>query len=443
MAERVTVTELNNRVKDLLESTPYLRDFWLVGEISNFKTYSSGHSYFTIKDAGGAISAVLFRGARSRLDFQPGDSMKIEAFGSVSLYPQNGSYQFVVQTMRRSGVGELYQEYEKLKKKLEAEELFDSSRKRPIPRYPKTIGVVTSPTGAVIHDILTTTKRLWPADILLAPAKVQGEGSAKSIVEGIELLNKVGVDIIIVGRGGGSIEDLWAFNEEPVVRAIAASRIPVISSVGHETDVTLADFAADKRAPTPTGAAEMAVRDKAEVRREVEDLMRRAGIGLQTAWGKMHRDFELLDAKLRPEKAADLVDRKLMELDDLERRAGAVLTRKVSVMKESYSAVAHRPEAALMGTASRSRLRFEKMCQNLEPQMRSILQEARSDCSELSVGLDALSPYSVLERGYSFVAGPDGRAITTVKDLEVGSDITVRMADGRAKAHITEKEEFQ
>jgi len=442
MAERITVTELNGRVKDLLESTPYLKDFWLVGEISNFKTYSSGHCYFTIKDAGGAINSVMFRFARQRIDFEPAEGMKVEAFGSVSLYPKTGSYQFVVGTMKRSGTGELYLEYEKLKKKLEAEGLFESSKKKSIPRYPKVIGVVTSPTGAVIHDILTTTKRLWPADILLAPAKVQGEGSAKSIVEGIELLNKVGVDVIIVGRGGGSIEDLWAFNEEPVVRAIAASKIPIISSVGHETDVTLSDFAADRRAPTPTGAAEMAVRDKSEVRREVEDLMRRAGVGLQTVWGKMHRDFELVDAKLRPEKAADMVDRKLMDLDDLERRAGAVLTSKVALMKQSYTEVAHRPETALIGVTNRSRLRFERMCQNIEPDIKAMLQEARSGFSEASAGLDALSPYAVLERGYSFVAGPDGHAITTIKDLEEGSEITVRMADGRAEARVTKKEEF-
>lgn len=239
MADKLTVTALNSRVKELLTSHPGLRDIFVIGEISNFKTYTSGHCYFVLKDAGATVNAVMFRSARARIDFQPTDSMKVEAFGHVDLYPERGSYQFIVETMRKSGVGELYQEYERLKKKLEAEGLFSKDRKRPIPRYPRTIGVVTSPTGAVIHDILTTTKRLYPADILLAPAKVQGEGSAESIVSGIQLLNRAGVDVIIIGRGGGSLEDLWAFNEEAVVRAIAASGVPVISSVGHETDFTL------------------------------------------------------------------------------------------------------------------------------------------------------------------------------------------------------------
>ena len=198
MSERVTVTELNTRVKELFGSTPGLKDIWVIGEISNFKLYTSGHSYFTIKDAGSEIRAVMFKSARSRIDFEPGDSQKIEAYGHLDMYVERGSYQFIVESMKRSGIGDLYLKYEALKKKLEAEGLFESARKRPIPQYPKTIGVVTSPTGAVIHDILTTTKRLFPADILLAPAQVQGEGAAKSIVAGIELLNREGVDVIIV-----------------------------------------------------------------------------------------------------------------------------------------------------------------------------------------------------------------------------------------------------
>lgn len=263
----------------------------------------------------------MFRSARMRIDFEPADSMKVEAFGHVDLYPQNGKYQFIVEMMKKSGVGELYQEYERLKKKLEAEGLFAKERKRALPRYPKVIGVVTSPTGAVIHDILTTTRRLYPADILLAPAKVQGEGAARSIIDGIELLNRAGVDVIIVGRGGGSIEDLWAFNEEPVVRAIAASKVPVISSVGHETDFTLADFAADVRAPTPTGAAELAVRDQAEIRREVSDLMRRAGSGLFEALGRMHASLDALSPRIDPSKAEHMVGMHHLRLDDLSNRA--------------------------------------------------------------------------------------------------------------------------
>ena len=443
MSERVTVTELNTRVKELFGSTPGLKDIWVIGEISNFKLYTSGHSYFTIKDAGSEIRAVMFKSARARIDFEPGDSQKIEAYGHLDMYVERGSYQFIVESMKRSGIGDLYLKYEALKKKLEAEGLFESARKRPLPQYPKVIGVVTSPTGAVIHDILTTTKRLFPADILLAPAQVQGEGAAKSIVAGIELLNRQGVDVIIVGRGGGSLEDLWAFNEEPVVRAIAASKVPVISSVGHETDFTLADFVADKRAATPTAAAELAVRNKTEIMRQFSDLTVRMNKALSSVIEHMRGRFVAVDGKLSPVRAQEKVEYLGMKLDDLSSRASAAVKDTVSEMHKRFLSVENRPEPALKAMVSNKRNQSDRVFGRIEPGMKAILVTKDHKEQTLAARLDALSPYKVLDRGYSFVAGPDGQAVTSVKGLAVGSRITVRMRDGKALADIVEKEELQ
>lgn len=464
MAERVSVTELNRRVKELLTSTPYLSNIWVVGEISNLTIQSSGHAYFSIKDAGGTVSAAMFASALKRIDFTPASSMKIEAFGHVDLYPPTGRYQFIVETMRRSGIGELYQEYERLKKKLEGEGLFDDSRKRPIPTYPKVIGVVTSPTGAVIHDIITTTARLNPVDILLAPAKVQGDGAADSIVGGIELLNKAGVDVIIVGRGGGSIEDLWAFNEEKVVRAIAASKVPIISSVGHETDFTLADFVADKRAPTPTGAAEMAVRKRVEIRREIEEMFRRAGAALMKTYGTMVHDFGILDAKLDPSKARDKVDMHEMELERLSDAADTSMKMRVMSASRTLSDLYPRPESALRDMIINAKQRAQNLFVRIEPDMSDILHRGRmriegignrpdtaidkrlqsraSAVAERSARIDALSPYAVLSRGYSFITDTAGNTITSIEGVGVGSEVTIRMRDGKASAKITGKEKI-
>jgi exodeoxyribonuclease VII large subunit len=229
----ISVSELNERAKAVMASDPALNNVWVSGEISNLTKHSSGHYYFTLKDAKSEIRCTLFRGARNSLQFEPAESMKVTAFGSVDMYVARGSYQFNVSAMKRSGIGDLYLALEELKKKLKEEGLFDASRKRPLPRYPGTIGVVTSASGAVIHDIIRVAAKRFPCNILLVPVIVQGEGAAASISKGIELMNTLDIDVMIVGRGGGSAEDLWAFNEEPVARAIASSRVPVISAVGH------------------------------------------------------------------------------------------------------------------------------------------------------------------------------------------------------------------
>lgn len=442
-AAKMSVTELNSRVKDLLTSADGLSGIWLVGEISNMRVYSSGHAYFTIKDPGSQIRAVMFRSALRRLDFQPTDSMKVEAYGHVDMYVPSGSYQFIVENMRRSGLGELYQKYLELKNKLEAEGLFSKERKRKIPVYPRTIGVVTSPSGAVIHDIITTTARRFPVDILLAPAQVQGEGAWRSIVAGIELLNKVGVDVIIVGRGGGSIEDLWAFNEEPVARAIAASKVPVISSVGHETDFTIADFVADERAATPTAAAERAVRDKAEIHRELDGYTVRMNKALSSVTQRMRARFAVLDTKLDPRRARDMVDQHLMRLDDLSSRMANALGRKTTEMHGRLARAEARLAPSLSNVLKAKRMSAERLFARIDPAAVRAVETRKARFGAVSANLDAINPYSVLSRGYSFVAGPDGKAITSVRGLEPGSEITVRMRDGRARAEIKDKKEFE
>jgi exodeoxyribonuclease VII, large subunit len=418
MAETITVTQLNTRVKSILSDSTAVNDIWVLGEISNLKRYTSGHYYFTLKDNGSEIRGVMFKSSRTRIDFEPQDNMKISAFGRVDLYVERGSYQFVVETMQKAGVGDLYLAYEALKKKLEAEGLFDQSRKKKLPLYPKTIGVVTSPTGAVIHDIITTSGRLFPADILLVPAQVQGDGAAESIAKGIRLLNKEGVDVIIVGRGGGSIEDLWAFNEEIVVRAIAASDVPIISAVGHETDFTIADMVADVRAPTPTGAAELALRDRKEVLRHLETDMLRMNRALRNSTEKMQSRFKILDMKLSPKRAEEKVSMYNIRVDELSSRMSSALKDRVDMMQR----------------------KFIKLNSNLDIYVKGHVNAADNKLTRYSERLESVNPNKVLERGYSMVTDHDGKVLTSVSKLNNGSMINIRMKDGSAEAEIKRTE---
>jgi len=417
MAETITVTQLNTRVRSVLSESPTVNDIWVIGELSNVKKYSSGHYYFTLKDSTSEIRGVMFKHSRARIDFEPQENMKVTAFGKVDLYVERGSYQFVVETMQRSGVGDLYLAYEALKKKLEAEGLFERSRKRPLPMYPKVIGVVTSPTGAVIHDIITTSGRLFPADILLYPAQVQGEGAAESIVKGIRALNKEGVDVLIVGRGGGSIEDLWAFNEEIVARAIAASEAPVISAVGHETDFTIADLVADVRAPTPTGAAELALRDRKEVLKHLETDMIRVNRSLSRILEQMHYRFKIMDSKLSPKRAEQRVSMYSMHLDELQARMDSALKEKAGIMRRRF-------------------IRTETM-DNL---IKRMLENNRNDLLRFSERLESINPMKVLDRGYTLVTDKNGKALTSSRQMLPGEDINIMMKDGKAEAEVKKVE---
>ncbi len=266
-----TVYEFTIAIKGILTGGQF-NDVWIRGEISNFKNHTSGHRYFTLKDRNSSLQCVMFKWHGQNLRFEPEHGMKVLVLGDLDVYEQRGQYQLKIRAIRPDGVGELYKAYEQLKNKLAMEGLFSPEHKKALPRFPKKIGIATSETGAVLHDILTVLKRRYPVSVLFIPTMVQGEYAAKSIVHSIELLNRTDVDIIILGRGGGSLEDLWSFNEETVARAIYRSKIPIISAVGHETDYTIADFVADVRAPTPSAAAEMAVPDRQELFNQIQRL---------------------------------------------------------------------------------------------------------------------------------------------------------------------------
>ncbi|MCL2148838.1 MAG: exodeoxyribonuclease VII large subunit [Methanomassiliicoccaceae archaeon] len=418
MAETITVTQLNTRVKAVLSEASAVNDVWVMGELSNLKKYPSGHYYFTLKDSSSEIRGVMFKHSRARIDFEPCDNMKVAAFGRAELYVERGAYQFVVEAMRQSGIGDLHLAYEALKRKLESEGLFDASRKRPLPMYPKVIGVVTSPAGAVIHDIVTTSGRLFPADILLYPAQVQGDGAAQSIVRGIEALNREGVDVVIVGRGGGSIEDLWAFNEEAVARAIAASAAPVISAVGHETDFTIADFVADVRAPTPTGAAELALRDRRELSRHLDTDLIRVNRSLSGILERMHYRFKALDSKLDPRRAEQRVSMHSMRLDELHARMGS----------------------ALKGGAEAARRRFIRLDAGMDAHVRRMIDDGRKDLQRYSERLEGVNPMRVLDRGYALVTDEGGRALTSARQMRPGAGVSILMKDGKAEAEVKRTE---
>lgn len=437
MAERLTVTQLNTRVRSILMESEAVRDVWVTGEISNLTRYASGHYYFTLKDEGSEVRAVMFKGSRGRIDFEPSENMKVSAFGRVDLYVQRGSYQFVVETMQKSGIGDLYLEFEKLKKKLESEGLFEQSRKRKLPEYPKIIGVVTSESGAVIHDIVVTSAKRFPADILLAPAKVQGDGAAESIVRGIGILNDMGADVLIVGRGGGSIEDLWAFNEEKVARAIAESKIPVISAVGHESDFTIADLVADVRAPTPTGAAEIALRDMNDVRKQIESLGIRMNRRLEFSISEMKGKLAPLASATEPKRQFERLAMREMQVDALFDSAERLLTAITENMRRRFTYADSKISAdTTFRRIELLKMRYAAAAERLNAALRNILMSASSALDSLFQKSEALSPYGVLERGYSYVTDGDGRTLTSVTSVREGSDIRLRLRDGSADATV-------
>lgn len=463
----ITVTQLNARVKGMLQSSPGVNDIWVSGEISNLTRASSGHYYFTLKDPGSEIRCAMFARSRARIDFEPKENMKVSVFGGVDIYLQRGTYQFIVQNMRQSGLGDLYIRFEELKRKLQAEGLFDTGRKKVLPRYPRTVGVVTSETGAVIHDIITTSASRFPADILLAPALVQGESAAATIVAGIRLLDRTGVDVIIVGRGGGSIEDLWPFNEESVARAIAECRTPIVSAVGHETDFTIADFVADVRAPTPTGAAAIILRDRDEIRSQLNRDMMNASRSLGAIFDRMRSRFNILDAKLSPQSAEREIEMRIMGVDELWSHADRALNDMIRTMDSRFRIVDARlsPSAAIGDIESR-RSKMEQLYSRLSPAFaitdldskgsaldtfllrvgsaaESSYRSAQARLDRASARLDSLNPKAVLDRGYGFLVGPGGRVVDSVASLRIGETVDIRLKDGSAKAAVQQIEEIK
>ena len=394
----LSVTELNEYVRRKLAGDPVLRSVAVRGELSGFKRYTSGHCYFTLKDETSRVQCVLWRQQAMQLNFQPGDGMRVTVRGAASVFVQGGSYQLYVDSMAREGVGDLYLRFEALKKKLAAEGLFDPARKRELPLLPKVIGVATSRSGAVIRDIIRVAKRRDPnVGVLLAPCAVQGAGAAEEIVRAIERLNGDGrPDVILVGRGGGSLEDLWPFNEEIVARAIAASRIPVVSCVGHETDFTIADFAADARASTPSNAAELAVPVVAELKQSVEALSR-----------------QLTSARLR---APQLRRARLQALS-----ASPALTMPRRMLIE-------RRETALAALAARLPIALTKKRDAMERRL-----------SLSSRALSALDPEGVVRRGYAVVF-KDGKCVPEAGALRAGDAIEVHMRGGNVAAEVRDGE---
>lgn len=385
-----TVSQLNSYLKKIIDNNVNLNDIWIKGEISNFKLHYSGHMYITLKDEGGVLKAVMFKSAASQLNFMPEDGMKVLARGRVSVYEQGGSYQLYINEMIPDGVGALYIAYEQLKKRLEEEGLFEQAHKKPIPQYPEKIGVITATTGAAVRDIINVITRRYPyAEIIIYPSLVQGDGAAANIVEGIEYFNKTKeIDTMIVGRGGGSIEDLWAFNEEIVARAIYASEIPIISAVGHETDFTIADFVADLRAPTPSAAAEIAVPSQMELLARIGMTEQRLKTALVQSVEK--RRIKLDGIKLRDPR--EKINDYMITLDNY-----------IKQMQVSFSML-----------IAKDKERLAKACAKL----------------------DALSPLQVMARGYAIASKEDGSVIRSAKELCADDEFRLRFSDGEKNCRV-------
>lgn len=389
----VTVTQLNKYLKDKFDEDENLQAILVKGEISNFKNHYTGHLYFTLKDENSLIKCIMFKSYAERLAFKPKDGMKVMVFGAVSVFERDGVYQIYVKSMMEDGMGDLHEQFEQLKAKLEKEGLFDELHKKPIPLYPKVVGVLTSQTGAVIRDIINVSTRRNPnVYIRLLPVPVQGPGAAEQIAEKIKVMNERKLaDVLIIGRGGGSLEDLWPFNEEIVARAIYESELPIISAVGHETDFTIADFVADLRAPTPSAAAELAVPDVYELKQKINNYQNRCRMSLK-------KQVELM--RLRYEKCM-----KSRVFTDPMRKI-----RDMEVTLDSY-------------------------VQRLEIRIKNIQKDNHTSYVELVTKLDALSPLKTLTRGYTLTE-KDGKIVKSAEELKSDDKVKLRFVDGEKSAVI-------
>ena len=392
--EALTVSELNARIKGLIESDPALGSVCVRGELSNYKIYPSGHHYFTLKDAESSLRCVMFRSAASKLRFRPESGMGVTVCGRVSVYPRDGAYQLYCEELIPEGAGDLQLAYEQLKERLRREGLFDPAHKKPIPRYPERIAVITSSAGAAVHDIIRVLRKRWPvAKVLLLPVRVQGVEAPPEIVGAIRYANRHRLaDLIITGRGGGSIEDLWAFNDERVARAIYESELPVISAVGHEPDVTIADFVADLRAATPSNAAELAVPDTSELREALSAARARLDQAVNRRLSERRKGLEALASRRVMQSPTGFIDQRRLELDSIRLRLDAAATAR--------------------------------------------LGRERQEFSRLAAKLDALSPLKVLGRGYSIALDAGGRAVKDAGRLSPGERLELRFSKGSASCLV-------
>ena len=395
-----SVSQVNGYLKELVDGDPLLRGLLVRGEVSNYKCYPSGHHYFSLKDEQGSIRCVMFRGDAARLRFKPVNGLSVIAYGRVSVYPRDGQYQLYCTQLMEDGRGALDRAFEELKRKLEAQGLFDPDKKQPLPAYPGRIALVTSPAGAAVRDMIRILRQRWRlTEVLVVPVRVQGEGAAEEIAAAIhQVNNRDDIDLIITGRGGGSREDLWAFNEEPVAWAIALSNIPVISAVGHEPDVTISDYVADLRASTPSNAAELAVPDQQQERQRLEGLTLRLRQAMEVQLDRDRKELRRLEQSRVLRNPVAVVDDQRMRLDSAQRRLAMALERT--------------------------------------------LRRGRVELAGLAGRVDAMSPLKVLSRGYA-IAKAEGRAVTTVEQVQPGQAMDVLVADGVYHCRVEEKEEQQ
>ncbi|MEI6218893.1 MAG: exodeoxyribonuclease VII large subunit, partial [bacterium] len=409
------IGELTRQIKGLLEQS--FGEVWVEGEISNFRKPASGHCYFTLKDENAQLSAVMFRGNQTTLKFRPVDGVLVQACGSISVYEKSGNYQIIVRHMEEGGKGSLQAAFEALKKKLHAEGLFDLNRKRPLPLLPRHIGIVTSPTGAAIHDILKVLRRRYPnLHILIAPVKVQGDGAAQEIADAIRYLNRIGgLDVMIVGRGGGSLEDLWSFNEEVVARAIFESTIPVISAVGHEIDFTISDFVADVRAPTPSAAAEQVVGQKDIFEQRLQDFSGRLARPLREA-------VLLLRNRLLSASRSFSVN-----------EPRSITQRNAQQVKEFRIRMVH----SLQGELRETQQVVDDGGLRMTHAMQQSVHTSHQALRRISAQLRALSPHAVLVRGYSITRTETGKVLRSIDDIKKGLRVTTRLAEGQFQSEVT------
>ena len=413
--EYLTVSQLTKYIKYKLDNDVNLREVYLKGEISNFKSHTRGHFYFTIKDEGSRINAVMFASSASKVKFTPEDGMKILVTGRISVYEATGGYQIYVNEMMEDGVGNLYVAFEQLKKKLASEGLFDDRYKKPIPKIPERVGVITASTGAAIRDIISTINRRFPlTEVILLPSLVQGEGAKEDIVRQIKRAEDYNLDVLIVGRGGGSIEDLWAFNEEIVARAIFDCPIPIISAVGHEIDFTIADFVADLRAPTPTGAAEIAVPNKTDVINYINQLNLRSRKAVGTILELKKKRLDNIKGHYILNNPLDLYSAKIQKLDYL-----------TESLVKNYKNIIDKEKIKLNNIKTRP----------LFSNPLVILDKTKQRYTLLLSKLDALSPLKTLERGYGIIKLNE-KAVTSIKDLKKDDLINIELKDGSKEAII-------
>jgi len=452
LSDIISVSALNQRVKTVLQRN--IPPGWVRGEISNLRRQASGHIYFSLKDETSQVSAVAFRGNAMRLGLELRDGMQVVLYGEISVYEPRGTYQLIVRAAIEDGVGRLQLEFQRLKKQLAAEGLFDPEQKKPLPELPLTIGFVTSPTGAAIQDFLRILKRRgWPGRVVVLPVKVQGVGAGDEIVSALELAQRLRLrrgeitfargpearlpgttdffDLLVVGRGGGSIEDLWAFNEEKVVRAVAACRLPVISAVGHEIDFTLSDFAADMRAETPSAAAELISSGYLDV---VDRLQGAASFLDQIVDERLRslRDqVTIITKSLELHSPASAIERGFLRVDDLRNQLNGAVRSSLQNSRQRLDQVRSRLIESSPGPAIRLlQHRFETLGGRLERSLVTYGRTHRQRLDQLAKRLASLGPESVLRRGFALVSHPDGRLIASAGDLEVGDDVLTRFSDG-------------